>query len=162
MKTLLVMRHAKSDSANEGTDDHDRPLNARGERDATRMALHVRDSAQCPDVILSSTALRARATAESVATTCGARPVVLTRRLYLAQPRAYFNELLALPDNLVRAMVVGHNPGISEFLSTLLGDECEMPTAAVAVVSFPVEKWDLVDKRGTRDAFWAPKVLFRD
>ena len=160
MKTLLVMRHAKSDWADENLDDHDRPLNARGERDAPRMAAYIRDNAQCPDVILCSTALRARTTAEVVAANCGEKPIVLTRRLYLAEPRAYFNEILALPENVARAMVLGHNPGISEFLSELVGDEMEMPTAAVAVVTFPEDQWNLADVRGTLKAFWAPKALF--
>lgn len=159
MKTLLVMRHAKSDWANENLDDHDRPLNTRGERDAPRMALYIRDNVQCPDVILSSTALRARATAEIVAVNCGGKPVVLTRRLYLAEPRAYFNEIRALPENVARAMVVGHNPGISEFLSELIVENVEMPTTAVAVVTFSHHQWNLVDIPGTLQAFWTPKEL---
>ena len=160
MKTLLIMRHAKSDWGDKNIDDHDRPLNARGERDAPRMALHIRDNNLCPEVILSSTAVRARATAEVVAANCGEKPVVLTRRLYLAEPLAYFNELLSLPENVNRAMVVGHNPGISEFLSETVGKDIEMPTAAVAVVTFPEDRWNLLDLRGSFKALWVPKDLF--
>src|SRR5687767_2836280 len=87
MKTLLVLRHAKSSWDDQSLDDHERPLNPRGRKDAPIMGALVREHRLTPDVIVSSDAVRARTTAEAVATADpDAGAIVLDPRLYLASP----------------------------------------------------------------------------
>ena len=90
MKTLLILRHAKSDWETPDVADHDRPLNGRGKRDAPRMGRLLRDENLVPDLIISSTAKRARKTAKLVAEASGYEGEIrLAETLYLAGPEAY-------------------------------------------------------------------------
>lgn len=135
MKTLLLLRHAKSSWADSGLADHDRPLNKRGLRDAPRMARLIVDTGWVPDVILSSTAARARATALIVAEACEWSPEVrLQRHLYLAEPDGYLEQLQRVPPQAKRVLLVGHNPGIEALGEKLSGVAVHMPTAALLVL----------------------------
>ena len=98
MKTLLILRHAKSSWKQPGFADHDRPLNRRGNRDAPRVGLLLRRQALTPDLIVSSTAERARATAVQVAeSVVYGSPVELDRQLYLAEPGAIVGRKPGMP-----------------------------------------------------------------
>jgi phosphohistidine phosphatase len=142
MKTLLILRHAKSAWDEPGVADHDRPLSKRGKRDAPRMGQLLRDEELVPDLILSSTAKRARRTAQLVAETCGYEgDIELDESLYLADPEAYLEALADLPDAVQRVMVVGHNPGLEELLEALTGEAEPLPTAALAEVALSIAHW---------------------
>jgi phosphohistidine phosphatase len=162
VKTLLILRHAKSDWGDPGLDDHDRPLNKRGKRDALRVGRLLREEDLVPDLVLTSTATRAARTARRVARAAAfagkTRP---TSALYLAGPRAYLKVLRALPDSYGRVLVVGHNPGLEELVAHLTGEPVAMPTAALARVTLPLERWhDLTDvTRGTLEQVWRPREL---
>jgi phosphohistidine phosphatase SixA len=94
VKSLLILRHAKSSWKHPELNDHDRPLNKRGKNDAPRMGKLLQKEKLIPDVILSSTAIRASATAESVVKACGYKgEVTLNRSLYAAGPEAYLQLL---------------------------------------------------------------------
>lgn len=136
--TLVLVRHAKSDWGDSHLDDHDRPLNDRGRRDAPRMARRLAETGFRPDALLSSTAVRARTTAEAFAEELGAA-VTLDPELYGAPARAL---LAAAAATGVRSvLVVAHDPGMSVLAAQLSGDGiAHMPTCAVA--SF---RWDDVD-----------------
>lgn len=140
MITLALVRHAKSDWGDPGLDDHDRPLNERGLRDAPRMARRVAESGFRPDVILSSTALRARTTAEAFAAELAAA-VSLDPALYGAPASAL---LVAAASTRARAvMVVAHDPGMSALAARLSDDGIgHMPTCAVATFTWDVGDWD--------------------
>lgn len=143
MKTLLLMRHAKSSWSEPALDDHERPLNRRGERDAPAMARVIADGGWVPDLVVSSSARRARQTALVIAESSGwSADVWLTRRLYLAEPREYLAVLGQLPDAASRVLVVGHNPGLEQLASGLSGVEWVLPTAALVVFSLDVERWE--------------------
>ena len=163
MKTLLVLRHAKSSWEEPGIDDHDRPLNQRGRRDAPRMGNFIRKQRLSPDILISSDAVRARQTAEAVAD--AARydgEIVLTRRLYLAGPAEIVAVLRTVPDtNAGTVMIVGHNPGLEEIAAQLTGEPQELPTAALAQISLPIDRWRDVNVsiRGTLDGLWRPKEV---
>ena len=123
MKTLLILRHAKSSWKQMGISDHARPLNKRGEKSAPRMGQLIYEEGIVPDIILSSTARRARDTADLVADACGFEGEVLyLEDFYHAWPSDYVDALRSLPDEIDSAMVVGHNPGM-EMLLELLSDE---------------------------------------
>jgi phosphohistidine phosphatase len=142
MKTLLLLRHAKSSWKHPELPDHDRPLNKRGKQDAPRIGGIVRDKGLVPDLIMSSTAKRARKTAKIVAKTCGyAGEVELTPAFYHAGPRTYIEVLSHLSDDYQRIMLVGHNPGMEELLGMLIGKIEPIPTATLALVLLPLAQW---------------------
>ncbi|MCE7939519.1 MAG: histidine phosphatase family protein, partial [Chloroflexi bacterium CFX6] len=135
MRTLLVMRHAKSDQHVAGVADHDRPLNARGLATAPRMGAWMAEHGLTPDVILSSTAARARHTAERVAAACGfAGDVVAERGLYDTSPDAYLETVRRLAGDAGTVLLVGHNPTVEALVERLTGSAVAMPTAALAQV----------------------------
>jgi len=163
LKTLLLLRHAKSSWADAGLDDHERPLNQRGRRDAPRMGDLVRQLRLLPDVIISSDAVRARLTAEEVAETARyAGKILLDPRLYLASPDSIVGVLQTVPHTKAETvMIVGHNPGLEELIAGLTGEHHDMPTAALAQLVLPIVRWrDLeVSTPGTLRALWRPKDL---
>jgi phosphohistidine phosphatase len=163
MKTLLVLRHAKSSWNEPGVEDHERSLNARGRRDARRMGDLVREQGLIPDVIISSDALRARLTAEAVAE--AARypgEIVFDHRLYLASPADIVAVLRTVPEtNAETVMIVGHNPGFEQLVAQLTREQQDFPTAAVAQIALPIDRWDDVEAstRGALVELWRPKEL---
>ena len=143
MKTLTLVRHAKSDWGQPGLADHDRPLNARGLRDAPEMGRRIRERGAIPELIISSTALRARTTAGLIAEALGldATSVMLVERLYGSSPSTILRVIGELDGELERVMVVAHNPGISDFAQDLAGSAVEMPTCAVLEADFDIDEW---------------------
>jgi phosphohistidine phosphatase len=162
MKTLLILRHAKSSWKDPYLADHDRPLNKRGKRDAPIMGLLLREKGLLPDLILCSTAKRARKTVESVVESSGYDgQVQLTRDFYQAYPVAFFTILGEIPDEYQRVMIVGHNPDLEELVEMLTGDYELMPTAALAQVGLPIQSWEELNEEteGELINIWRPKEL---
>jgi len=143
MKTLLLMRHAKSSWKDESLTDHDRPLNKRGKKTAPLMGHLLREKNLVPDLIVSSTAVRARSTAEAAAEASGyPSGVTLTDELYLAtagEILRYAQE--RTEDTLERVMLVGHNPGMEDLVNMLSGRREPFPTAALAVFELGIDSW---------------------
>ncbi|MCG8467063.1 MAG: histidine phosphatase family protein [Gemmatimonadetes bacterium] len=162
MKTLLVLRHAKSSWDDHRLKDHDRPLNPRGARDAPRMGQHLVDEDLVPTRILTSSAVRALSTAELAASELGEEvEIEVTRDLYLASPHTYVDVIEELAGDHDRVMVVGHNPGISALVTVLSGACEEMPTAALAAVELDIDDWSELGRAGEGSllGFWRPKAL---
>ena len=163
MKTLLIMRPAKSSWAEPGLQDFDRPLNDRGRRDAPRMGTWLKDQGLTPDVIISSTANRAKTTAEIVAEHSDYdRNIRFHEHLYHGAPRDYFRSTGPLSTTLQCCLLVGHNPGLEQLVENLTDCYETMPTAAVAVVECPIEDWALLEVERPfklRDV-WRPKEIF--
>ncbi|MDQ4215756.1 SixA phosphatase family protein [Microbacterium sp. ASV81] len=148
MKTLLLARHAKSDWDVDGLHDHDRPLNARGRRDAPAMARRLAGEDLGVQRIVSSTATRARSTAAAYAAALEL-PVIEDPALYAASARTILHVAAALPDGVDVAMLVGHNPGMTDALAELTGSYAEFPTCAVAECAVDVGSWaELVEGSG--------------
>ena len=165
MKTLLILRHAKSSWNYPELSDYDRPLNGRGKRDAPRMGKHLRQEGLIPDRILTSSAKRARKTANKVAKACGyTGKVKKLEALYDTVPGVYFETLQALPNKHQRVMVVGHNPTMEQLVSHLTGSVKRMPTAALAHIELPIENWEALNlyTKGVLVNLWTPKTLFID
>lgn len=143
MKTLLILRHAKADREGESVTDHDRALTKRGIKAAQRMGALLREEGPSPELVLSSTAVRARNTAELVVREAGVPETALTLlpQLYLAEPPAYLDALRKLDHGVSRVLVVGHNPGIETLIYRLTGEAEHMPTAALAVCELPIAAW---------------------
>ena len=139
---LHLLRHAKSSWKDSDLDDHDRPLNGRGKRDAPRMGQLLKDEQVIPDFILTSSAKRCRKTAEHVIHASGYRGETrITGGLYEADASKLSELIAGLPDNCVRVLVIAHNPGLEELLEQLTARYAPLTTAALALVELPLEHW---------------------
>jgi phosphohistidine phosphatase len=142
MKTLILMRHAKSSWKDHTLGDVDRPLKKRGKKDAQEMAKILVDKELLPQKMLVSSAKRARRTAEIVIEeTKKDIPVEYLDQLYMAEVSVYFDLLSNLPDDLERVMVVGHNPGLESVVQFLRSEIESMPSCAMALISLPIKSW---------------------
>ena len=163
MKTLLVLRHAKSLWGDTALDDRERPLNERGRRDGPRMGAVVRECGLTPGLIVSSDAVRARLTAEAVAKSARfAGEIRLEPRLYAASLEDILDVLRAVQEaHSGTVMIVGHNPGLEQLIAHLTGEQEDLPTAALAQIALPIDRWrDLKGStRGRLLGFWRPKAL---
>jgi len=162
MKSLLILRHTKTSWKHPELTDHDRPLNKRGKRDAPRMGEILRSEHLMPEAITSSTAARARATAEAVAKASGYKgKIALNRSLYAAAPEAYLKVLHELSDHYKRVLVVGHNPGLEELLEMFTDETQLMPTCTLAHVKFSIDSWIELDykTKGQLAGIWQSRDL---
>ena len=162
MKSVLVLRRAKSSWKHPELADHDRPLNKRGKRDAPLMGRLLKREDLVPEIIISSTAIRARATAEAVAKASGYKgEIVLDKSLYAAGPEAYLGVMHDLSNEYVRVLIIGHNPGLEELVEMLTGEIHLMPTCSLAHVKFRVDKWSEIDNKikGKVAEIWRPRDL---
>lgn len=142
MKTVFLLRHAKSSWDDPSLDDHDRPLASRGLKDAPRMGKAFRKREIPPDRLLCSTALRARQTADLFREEARIWDLpVVERRLYGASVSDVLEIVQELPDETKRVMLVGHNPTFEDVIQVLTRSIHPMPTAALACVDFEVERW---------------------
>jgi phosphohistidine phosphatase len=154
MKTLLVIRHAKSE---QGLllNDFDRPLNDRGKRDAPAMAKKILEKGAQPQLLVSSPAKRARKTAEyffkeaKLSESC----FILKSELYHAHPAVFFEVVEELDDNYNCVAIFSHNPGITAFVNQLCPVRLDnMPTCGVFAVNIHTAKWK--DFRKAEKDFW--------
>jgi len=143
MKTLYLLRHAKSSWDNSSLPDRERPLEARGERDAERMSQRWSHVNKKPDLIVSSPAARAVATAKFFAAALGyeIKRVKVDDRLYGADVGTLVTIVEALDDKLKRVMLVGHNPGFAELAYHFDDEISQMPTCALAELRFDAKSW---------------------
>jgi phosphohistidine phosphatase len=162
MKTLLLLRHAKSSWKQAEMADHDRPLNKRGKRTAPLMGALLRDEGLIPDIILSSSAVRTHKTALLVAEACTyTGEIKQTRQLYLADPQDYVDILRHVADKHTRVLVVGHNPGLEMLIEALTGEATSMPTAALVYIELSLRRWRDLDLNTESKLVhvWLPKNL---
>ncbi|MCB9738448.1 MAG: histidine phosphatase family protein [Deltaproteobacteria bacterium] len=132
-RELLIARHAKSSWKSNAIDDHSRPLNARGQRDAPVVAAALLQADLWPDRVYSSDALRTRETWAKMAAVGPDRPVHFDRRLYLAGMPEVLDWASEWPDDAKRVLVLGHNPGWEEMAARLAGRWQEMTTSNIAI-----------------------------
>jgi phosphohistidine phosphatase len=153
VKRLLLLRHAKAQATERGMADRDRPLTARGHRDARLMGAAIAADG-VPDLILCSPALRTRETLEGVIETLAAEPkVVMADRLYGAHGATYEEAIAALGDGAERLLVIGHNPTIhaTALAFAATGERnlraamaAKFPTCALAVIALDGDDWRAV------------------
>ena len=144
MKTLLIIRHAKSSWGNVGTPDIDRPLNDRGKKDAPAIARRLIKTGISIDRFVSSPAHRARHTAELFAREFGVKEknIVIIPDLYHALPNAFRQVIAGLDDKDDTVALFSHNPGITSFVNTLSSVRLDnMPTCSVFAVRGPAGIW---------------------
>lgn len=149
MKTLILVRHAKSSWNDQAQRDIDRPLNERGRHDAPMMAERMKQRGTHPQRILCSPALRTVSTSEVFANVLAIPNELIhhERQIYLASSGHLLNLVRHQDDNIDCIMLVGHNPALTDFLNDL----CEntrldnMPTCCVAELEMPVDSWSKLE-----------------
>jgi phosphohistidine phosphatase len=173
VKTILLLRHAKSAWGDPGLSDHDRPLNGRGERAAKAIADHLVQHGPRPDLILCSTATRARQTLAPLIQRLGTPtpPLALEAGLYLASEDRLLDRLKELADDIATVLLVGHNDGIGLLAEALAGKgqatalaalREKYPTGTLAVLRMPADAWhDVAAGSGELLAFVRPRDLSR-
>jgi phosphohistidine phosphatase len=157
MKTLLILRNARSRSKDLNLSDHDRPLDELGKDDALNMGKLIKYKDLVPDFIISSTALRAKTTAEIVAKECKyeGEGIALERSLYEGKSKEYMNIIERLSDRHSSVLLVGHNPTIEEIIEmfTDYSSDVIMSSCSLAHLSLSIEKWsDLQNSKTKRQA----------
>jgi phosphohistidine phosphatase len=143
-KKLFLVRHAKSSWDDPTISDHDRPLNERGFRNAPEMGRRLSGMGVSPDALISSTALRARTTAEIMAGSMNfpKDQIVFDRALYHASATELQEYIGGLDDSHFSVMLFGHNPGMTRVVSHLYGLALDnLPTCGVVYLKFSAESW---------------------
>lgn len=152
MKILTLVRHAKSSWNDAGLSDRERPLNDRGERDAPEMGRRIAKHGIRPSLIVTSPAVRARTTARMIAQEIN-YPIEFLQRensLYLASLDDLLDVVMQQEDGFNNLMVVGHNPGLTEFANFLVpGITNNLPTAGVVTVQMDRDDWSLYEQPAT-------------
>ncbi len=149
MKTLYLLRHAKSSWADTGIGDLDRPLTRRGQRAAEKIANHLRQQGVAPAIVLCSSASRARETLAVVAPAFGrATEHAVEKGLYAASAAELLSRLRRIPDRTPSVMIIGHNPGLQDLALTLAEHGAQLerlregfPTAGLAVLRIAIASW---------------------
>ena len=149
MKSLLLVRHAKSSWDEQALSDKDRPLAQRGKRDAPRTGKRLRERGVQPQLIVSSPARRALATAQSLARQLGyaKERIEMDERLYPGDADRVLQVIRALQEHLTCVMLVGHNPGLSELAHRFSREITDLPTCAVAEFEFDTASWSDIGRR---------------
>ena len=160
MKRLLLMRHAKSSWKDSKLPDHERPLRGKGEKNAEAMGKFLKSKDLVPDLIVSSSAVRAVKTAEFVAHKSGYKAdIVKLDALYMAEPSIWLDSLRAHADKQKIVLLVGHNPGMEALLQLLTGQVESLQTACVAYLSVDVKSWKDINEKTEfhLKKLWHPK-----
>jgi phosphohistidine phosphatase len=157
---LMLLRHAKSDWSRAGLGDHERPLNARGRKAAPKIGAYMARHALMPDLVVASTATRARDTLDLVLAAFKRAPkAAYDARLYEAEAGALLDVLKETPRGTQSLLLVGHNPGLAELAALLIASgnaeararlTAKFPTAALAVIDFTLDEWSKLRPRSGR------------
>jgi phosphohistidine phosphatase len=161
MKTLLLMRHAKSSWADAGQPDFARPLNERGRTAAPLMGRYLRQQSMKLDAVVCSPAARARETAaRALAAAAYNGAVRYDARIYEASAARLLEVINETPEPTPTVLLIGHNPGLENFVRLLTGAHERIRTAAIACITIDTDAWRAVQARAGRLAWLVnPKAL---
>ena len=161
MKTLFLLRHAKSSWKDQALADFERPLNDRGRKAAELIGNFIAKQNVTIDLVISSPAVRARQTIDLVLKTARRSPDLrFDQRVYEATPTRLLEITSQIEDDRKSVMLVGHNPGMEELLGLLVGIEQHMPTASLAKVVLSSKKWDkILTEKGVLESFVRAREL---
>ena len=169
MKTLTLLRHAKSGWDDPVARDFDRPLNPKGQRAAAMVGRHMKSLGLAFERVVASPAVRVVETLEHVGQGYGSDLApAWDQRIYLASPATLLDVVHGLPDGADHVLLVGHNPGLEELVLLLVPDggalrdqvEIKFPTATLAEMTFDIASWDEVRAGGaTLARFVRPRDL---
>jgi phosphohistidine phosphatase len=165
MRTLYLLRHAKSSWDDPALPDHERPLAPRGRRDAKRIAKHVGRIGLRPELVLCSTAVRTEQTLDLLRPKLGQVAVQVEEQLYGASSETLLERIRSVPDQVGSVLLIGHNPGLHDLALTLASSgadlgrlEAKFPTAALATLA--LARWsNLSEGNAELVAYVVPKQL---
>jgi len=152
MKTLMLLRHAKSSWDDASLPDAERPLNERGVRDAPRIGNWMyQQKLKRPCALVCSPAVRTRQTMKLVVGAAGIGcPARLDERIYQASVAGLLDVIRDAPETCDCLMLIGHNPGIAELLEHLTNEQRSMPTAALAIIELEATEWHGIEGKTNR------------
>ncbi len=162
MKTLLLMRHAKSSWKDESLADHERPLKKRGKKDAKLIAKVIKKKNLIPDLILSSSAVRTKETVEVLTDALDFDgEIIYSDELYMGEPPDFVNALKDIDNQYETVLIVGHNPGLEAYLQIIDGEIEAVPTGGLGYLVLALEDWKDISMETMGDliGFWKPKEL---
>ena len=164
MKSLTLIRHAKSSWSSTELRDHDRPLNERGEADAPKMGKFLAGVGFAPQLFLTSTAVRAVSTARAIAEAVGVAPESIKEeaRIYHATVPVLMRVIAGIDEECESAVLFGHNPGLGDLGNYLVPGHriSHFPTCAVAHIELRIEHWGEIEEGcGLLKAHFYPKML---
>ncbi len=160
MKTLYLIRHAKSDWSDGSLSDFERGLKKRGHKDLNTISSYLSIQELKPDLIISSLALRAQITADQLGKKIDYEGRIhYMEELYNSRPETIMNVLTLQDDSYETIFVIGHNPELTEFANFLLEDNfSKLPTLGVLAINLNIDSWnDISEKCGEIDFFIQPK-----
>lgn len=160
MKTLYLIRHAKSSWKDVDLSDFERPLNERGKRDVVTMGERLLDKNIMPDCVLASSAKRTRSTAKKITKIVGfdSSNIEFIEDLYHSGTHTLLNYVNNISDKNESAFVVVHNPGVSNFCDYLTNSAIDFPTCGIAKITFGIDSWKEVSSNlGNLEWFDYPK-----
>jgi phosphohistidine phosphatase len=155
MKSVIIIRHAKSSWDQPGVEDFDRPLNDRGKEDAPKMAARLIDRKVKIDAFIASSAKRARKTASLFIKEYGGgkEDIILAPELYLAGPEAFYDVIAKAPASANTIALFAHNPGITEFANELTDVRIDdMPTCAIFAIKVDIKNW--AEFKNAQKEYW--------
>jgi phosphohistidine phosphatase len=167
MRTLHLLRHAKSSWDDESLSDHERPLSPRGIRDAKRIAKHLGTLGAPPEVVLCSSAVRTRQTLDLVKPSLGDASIDVEDGLYGASADALLERIHGIPESAGSVLVIGHNPGLEDLVLLLAAPgpllaevNTKFPTSALATLALENQTWaDLHQGSAQLVGYTAPRKL---
>jgi phosphohistidine phosphatase len=163
-KVLLILRHAKSSWKDKKVDDHDRPLNNRGRREAIKMGEHLKKTNTFPDAIITSSALRAIETTKYLCRYLGYNNLVeVNFSLHRGGIDAYTKAISTVSNDKQKLMIIGHNPDLEDLAWGLINKKIRIPTCTLIQLKLSIENWKSIDShynfRSELVDIWRPKKI---
>jgi phosphohistidine phosphatase len=161
MKTLFLLRHARAENAGPGSSDFDRNLDELGKKEAQAAGVFIKQLHLTFDLILCSTAVRARETADLAIAAAELQTTVrYDQRIYEAAPLQLLEVIREVENEKGTLLLVGHNPGVAELLKLLTGQTAPMSTCSLAKLDLEADQWGNIEQaRGTLDWIVKPEKL---
>lgn len=157
MKSLYIIRHAKSSWDSGAKSDFDRPLNKRGQRDAPLMGSVLKERGVLPDLILSSSAKRAKKTALIIAQKIGYKEddAIFDEDLYLASANEILEMIQNVDSHVETLFVIAHNPGMTDFINYFCKERISnLPTTGVFFMEFDILDWKSLKANSAQNCFF--------
>lgn len=163
-KVLLILRHAKSSWKNKKLNDHDRPLNKRGRKEAIKMGEYLKNMDLMPDTIITSSALRAIETTTLLCRQGGYNGIVEVNFSFLeGNTTSYLQSISTSHEDKDRLLIVGHNPALEQLITTLTNKTVRLPTCTLVQIKLNVASWNtMLHNSGSKPeivTIWRPKKV---
>ena len=165
MKTLYLMRHAKSSWDMPGLSDNERPLNNRGKKNAPFMGKLLKERNEIPDLIISSPAKRAYSTAKRIAAKVDypGKKIFMEEKLYMADTDEFLSVISDTGQNINKLMLISHNSGITRFANFISGENLDnIPTAGITRIDFDMDSWKQINETKGRMIFFEYPKKYKD